>query len=63
MAWLVLAVFGILFVVGAWYWGKVSDPRNGGTVGCCHCGQCIATGECVMRRNLQKKAAKKESAS
>ena len=63
MEWLILGVFGVGLVGAAWFWGKASDPRKGGAVGCCHCGQCIASGECVMRRNLQKKAAKEKTAS
>ncbi len=30
--------------------------RGGDVVSCCHCGQCISTGECVMTR---KKSGRK----
>lgn len=56
----VLIVLALLFMVGAWFWGKASDPKQGGTVGCCHCGQCISAGECVLRKNMQKKTVKEE---
>lgn len=41
-------------------WAKVNDPRNG-VSGCCGCGQCARTGECVMVR--KKAAGKGESPS
>ena len=58
MSWVVLGVFLVLLIVGAWFWGKASDPKRGGAVGCCHCGQCLAAGECVLRKNLQEKSGK-----
>ena len=48
-------LFVLMFIaalVGAWFWGKVSDPRKGGAVGCCGCGRCLTAGHCVMRGNL-----------
>ena len=63
MEWLVLGVFGVGLAVAAWFWGKASDPKAGGTVGCCHCGQCISSGECVLRKNLQKNTVKEKTAS
>jgi len=53
----------VVLGIGAWFWGKASDPKNGGAMGCCHCGQCISSGECVLRKNMQKKAAKEKTAS
>ena len=53
----------IILAVGAWFWGNASDPKKGGAMGCCHCGQCIASGECVMRSNLQKKQAEKKQSA
>lgn len=55
MTWIVPTLFLAAALAGAWFWGKVSDPRKGGTVGCCHCGQCLTAGECVLRKSLQKK--------
>ena len=40
------------YEVGAWFWGSVSDPKRGGTIGCCRCGQCLSAGECVYRKKL-----------
>ena len=58
--WIGLGLFLVLVMTGAWFWGKLSDPRNGGTVGCCHCGQCLVSGECVFRKKmLEKNAAEK----
>lgn len=51
--WLALAV--ILGCTGL-LCAKLHDPKDG-TVGCCGCGQCAHTGECVMTK---KKVAKKE---
>ena len=48
---LVVAVLAGVAVV----WAKVNDPRNG-VSGCCGCGQCARTGECVM---VRKKAVQK----
>lgn len=59
MSWIFLVLFGIAVAAGAWIWGNLSDPRKNGTVGCCHCGQCVAAGECVLRKNLQEKCEKK----
>ncbi|MBQ3095090.1 MAG: hypothetical protein IJC53_01470 [Clostridia bacterium] len=55
MTWIVPTLFLAAALAGAWFWGKISDPRKGGTVGCCHCGQCLTAGDCVLRKNLQKK--------
>ena len=51
-----LVLFSVVAVAGAWFWGSVSDPRRGGTVGCCRCGQCLSSGECVYRRKLLEKS-------
>ena len=59
MTWIVPTLFLAAALAGAWFWGKVSDPREGGTVGCCHCGRCLASGHCEMRAALLKKADKK----
>ena len=59
MEQIVFALVIIAVMVGAWFWGKVSDPRKGGAVGCCHCGRCLTSGHCEMRAALLKKANKK----
>ena len=56
-AWIGLGLFLVIAMAGAWFWGKLSDPKNGGTIGCCHCGQCLATGECVFRKKMQEQNA------
>ncbi|MBE6995614.1 MAG: hypothetical protein E7429_02620 [Ruminococcaceae bacterium] len=61
MQWFFLIGVGLLLTVGAWFWGNASDPKKGGAMGCCHCGQCIVSGECVMRGNLQKKMQEKQA--
>lgn len=50
----------VLTAAGAvsWAWGKYIDPKSE-VVPCCHCGQCLTTGECTMRRRLKEKAAKR----
>ena len=55
-SWIGLGLFVVIVLVGAWFWGAVSDPKRGGTVGCCHCGQCLTTGECVFRKKLLEKS-------
>lgn len=55
--WIGLGLFVVLAAAGAWLWGALSDPKKGGTVGCCHCGQCLVSGECVYRRKLLEKSA------
>ena len=58
-----LVILAVGLGAGAYFWGKASDPKKGGAMGCCHCGQCIASGECVLRKNLQKQPVKRETAS
>ena len=50
-------LFALALMIGGtgWLCSKLHDPK-GGTVGCCGCGQCAKTGECVMTK---KKTAKK----
>jgi len=59
-----MTVFSWIVVIGVligvfWVWKTLNDPKNG-VVGCCGCGKCAHTGECVM---VRKKAAKEESPS
>lgn len=58
MTWVGLGLFVVIVAAGAWVWGSLSDPKKGGTVGCCHCGQCLVSGECVYRRKLLEKSKK-----
>ena len=60
MTWIGLALFLVIVLTGAWVWGKYSDPKSG-AVGCCGCGQCLASGECVMRRRLKAEIEKNDS--
>jgi len=60
MAWSVLIFLFAGLLIAAAIWGKWSDPKKGGAYGCCHCGQCIAAGECVLRKQTLQKTAKKE---
>ena len=53
-------LFFVVALVGAWHWGSVSDPKRGGTVGCCRCGQCLSAGECVYRKKLLENSTKNE---
>lgn len=58
--WIGLGLFVVIAAAGAWLWGSLSDPKKGGTVGCCHCGQCLVSGECVFRKKmLENRTAKK----
>ena len=54
--WLLLG--GVAAGIGVLMWLLYGD--SSGAVPCCGCGQCIATGHCVMRR---RKAAKKRKKS
>ena len=64
MTWFFLILFFVGLLIAASVWGNLSDPKKGGAFGCCHCGQCIATGECVLRKqNMQKTAKKEENAA
>ncbi len=55
MAWYGWVALALIIGGTAWLWAKLYDPKNE-TVGCCGCGQCAHTGECVMTK---KKATKK----
>ena len=58
LGWILLV--GVLGAV-AFVWAKVNDPKNG-VVGCCGCGKCAHTGECVMVRKKMMESAGKEQA-
>ena len=55
MSWVLL--IGVLGGTG-WVWWALNNPKHGVT-GCCGCGKCAHTGECVM---VRKKAAQKGDA-
>lgn len=55
MTWFSWVVLALIIGGTGWLCAKLHDPKDG-TVGCCGCGQCAHTGECVMTK---KKAAKK----
>ena len=55
LSWVLL--IGVLGGTG-WVWWALNNPKHGVT-GCCGCGKCAHTGECVM---VRKKAAQKGDA-
>lgn len=58
MTWITWVALAMIVVGVAWLCAKLYDPKSG-AVGCCGCGECIRTGECVM---VKKKAVKKGNA-
>ena len=63
MSWVVLVLLFGVFCAIAGVWGYLHDPKHGGVVGCCGCGQCLATGECVMVKRMQEKGGKRPPAA
>ncbi len=59
MEWFSIVVVVLMLGGVAWVWGSLHDPKHGGTIGCCGCGQCFVTGECVMVKKKQENAEKK----
>ena len=56
LTWILLA---LALGAAAWVWYRIQNDKSG-AVSCCGCGQCAATGECVMVK--RKKAVKKGEA-
>ena len=52
--WILLAVIAV-GIGGLVY---LLNNDKSGAMPCCHCGQCIATGHCVMRARQAEKRAK-----
>ena len=49
--WILLAM-----VLGGTAWGwYVINTHKSGAISCCGCGQCAATGECIMVKKSAKK--------
>ncbi|MBR5471892.1 MAG: hypothetical protein IKU81_07260 [Oscillibacter sp.] len=59
MEWITIVITVVVLAGAAWVWGSLHDPKHGGTIGCCGCGQCFVTGECVMVKKKQENAGKK----
>jgi len=54
MAWLTWIPLVGGFAGAAWVWYQMFG-KNSDVVSCCGCGQCAATGECVMVKKSAKK--------
>jgi len=63
MEWFSIVIVVFILAGAAWVWGALHDPKYGGTIGCCGCGQCLSAGECVMVKKMKENAGKKPSAS
>ena len=59
MTWVTWVLLALVLGGTAFAWYKVNNHKSG-VVSCCGCGQCAATGECVMVK--RKKAVKKGEA-
>lgn len=52
---IIILIFTIIAVISG---AKVLYGQKGDQMPCIGCGACIATGKCVMRRNMDKKTLK-----
>ena len=59
MEWFSIVIAVVILAGAAGFWGYINNPKHGGTTGCCGCGQCVVTGECVMVKKKLEKSEKK----
>ena len=60
MNWGLIILLALAFGTAAWIWVKMYDDQSG-AFSCIHCGECIAAGECIYRKNPRGKSAKKQA--
>ena len=59
MDWFSVVILVLVLGGAAWVWVMLNNPKHG-VVGCCGCGMCAHTGECVLVKQ-QKKALETEN--
>ena len=58
MNWGLVILLAVVLGGAAWVCTKMYGDQSG-AFSCIHCGECIAAGECVYRKNPRGKSAKK----
>ena len=61
MNWGLVILLIVVLGGAAWICVKMHSDDSG-AFSCIHCGECIAAGECIYRKNPKGKSAKKVSA-
>ena len=60
MNWGLVILLVVVLGAAGWIWVKMYGDQSG-AFSCIHCGECIAAGECIYRKNQRGKSAKKAS--
>ncbi len=60
MNWGIVVLLVVLLGVALWFTVRIHSDESG-AFSCIHCGECVAAGECVFRKNPRGKRTKKAS--